>query len=194
MKVGGNEVVSLATQRASRTLLVISATILFIVFFDVPIDDLTILGVKAPVTLFDKVAIAVIVYGIWNLIIQWLGDLAAWKFWYEGNKVETIDGLIPNRQYVMTCIEQAEARMNRSHAEYEKQLPESMATLLNHLKSALESADRTYKSVIEQLEKCGRNFSIIHWYGRVLLFGHHFAIPLSVAIYALILVSIRLIN
>lgn len=84
MRVGDTEIIRRPTQVASRNMLVILATIILVKYYDTPLDDLKILNAPLPGDLLDAVAVVLIGFGIFSLLVHWASDVVAWRMWVDG--------------------------------------------------------------------------------------------------------------
>jgi hypothetical protein len=87
VKVGGKDVVSDRTERSARFLVTVSALVILVEAHEVPMQDLTILGVTAPPQLFGVVVLFVVLYTLVSLFVNWSGDVIAWREWKRRGRV-----------------------------------------------------------------------------------------------------------
>jgi len=87
MKLQGNEILSLETRRAGQRLIAISAAVLSVKAFRLNLDDLSVLSVSLPASLFDVVAFAILLFGAITFVFNWVGDLTAFKKWYQEREI-----------------------------------------------------------------------------------------------------------
>ena len=178
MKLSGIEAITLPTQRSSRNTIVVSATIFFVIIYDVPISDLSILGVQAPVDFLGAVAWTLLIFSTINHIINWLGDFFSYQNWYQTNEVplSTWGGI----GETVSPIEHMNLTLLRlkEHAE-------------------METKDIAYKNVISDVEKIKKqlldsrkNFGTLHNYAKFYIFIWYLMVPCS----AFLISAITLLN
>jgi hypothetical protein len=174
VRISGKDIVSENTIKASRSLLITASTVLFIIWFEVPVEDLKIFDVSIPQPLVETVALYVLVYGMYNLSIHWGADVVSFRLWYQDQGVTTISGNI-HTQLVEVSVALGMLISKIGHS-----------SPYDHVKADVEYI----KSL---LHKAGTKFKVISAYGRFMLVAHYFLLPFCVSIYDLWLLSQRLL-
>jgi hypothetical protein len=89
MLVSGHDVLSERTEKSSRFMLIVAASVILVKKYNVKIDDLSFLSVKLPADLFDAAATVVICYATFSFIQHVWFDVYAWRNWHENAKIQT---------------------------------------------------------------------------------------------------------
>jgi hypothetical protein len=156
MKVEGTDILSEVTERTSRNLKVIAATVIAIVYFDVKVKNLRVLNVDLPGELFTVVSFAVIAYLMFVLVAYWLNDYLLWRNGPILAAKATLD------RYVHDLVEGFE-----KHAEA-RSFDQNVKYLLDQFASAKASA-----------LDCQRSVAKTTWLVCFVVFWLHLIIPLS---------------
>lgn len=178
MKISGKEITTEWTHKASRNLTTISAVVLMVKFYEVPLENLKILGVSAPAELFDTVAVVLLVYGAWSLIINWIGDLGIWRLWYADHKVKWYD----NREETHAEYLDFNARDLKRWVEGEPD---------GDLETRLKEIERRVETIDDHLKDAGQKFTVIVWYGWFYVVGQMLILPIGLTISALIVLYLH---
>ena len=56
-------------------------------FYNVDLDDLSIIGVKLPAALFDLVSLVLLIWSIYQLLINWIVDIVSFQKWYQSRNL-----------------------------------------------------------------------------------------------------------
>jgi hypothetical protein len=86
-KASGTDLISSATEKYAGRLFLFSSAAILAKAYDVPLSDLELLKVKIPAGLFDTALIVVIAYFAYSLLINWAGDLIAFRTWYSESSI-----------------------------------------------------------------------------------------------------------
>ena len=182
-KVSGNDLISEITEKCGRRLIVISSLTLLVKLYEVPLQDLKIFGVELPVQVFDVVASSLIIYFVYTLTVNWLGDLAAFKLWFTESSIWSqfntnmkLDG-----QFLSGGFD-----LLRRMAELEKleEPPRSSKSLSEEDKKKYDAFRNNIELYIVRLEAAGNNFSKLSWFARFYIFFQSYALPLMFALAA----------
>ena len=209
MKISGTEIITQSTQNISRNLVIVSSITLLVKYYHVPLDDLKILNVPLPAELFDSVASAIIIFGILSLLIHWSSDVINWRMWVDEGKSLTVlgGGQIKifkhiSEQASKHCnvdipkiverLDKIKGNINETIEINEKQVTrENILQLSNELKkfsASLEQYSNKISDFEAKLQSVMRNFAIVSWYGRMLIFFYYLLIPLLIASFAILFI------
>lgn len=84
----GQEALSTETLRSARRICILSAIVIVVKGYMLPLDDLSLYwGWKFEAHLFDVVALAMLLFGIIVFMYNWIGDVYAYKNWYNTREV-----------------------------------------------------------------------------------------------------------
>ena len=169
MRVSGHDVLSERTERSSRFVLAVAATIILVKWYKVEIGDLTFLGVNLPADLFETAASIMLIYAIVNFLQHWIFDVYAWSEWYAENVIDSWDGRMTMGQFVSGNME----NFGRNFTDQETD---------SGRESVLKSVA---KFITESVPSHNRRLGCINWMGRLYIFGQHLALPLLASVWAL---------
>ena len=110
MKVQGADILSDVTEKTSRNLKAIAATVIAVKLFDVPVHNLHILNVKIPRDLFDIVTFTLIFYMMIILAIYWQVDYLLWRDGAMMSAMNDIKERLRSIKDTITDVEQFLAR------------------------------------------------------------------------------------
>ena len=82
-KISGKDIISGTTEKIIRRSVVISSIAVLVKVYNVPLTNLKLLDMELPVALFDVVLLVLVAYFTYSLIINWVGDLLAFRLWYR---------------------------------------------------------------------------------------------------------------
>ncbi len=175
MLIEGNEVVSRSTQIAARSLTITASTILAIGWFELPITNLELMGVKGfPSELFSVVAVAMTLFLSVSLFLNWSSDKLALTKWYKDSKVQvTLMGSSPRggtqSSYLVSRLERLEQEMEKVQPNIE----------------GFQSLESRLSAIEEALTWRKRDLSHLGATAWFLLNVWYFALPLCLAICAM---------
>ncbi len=86
-KIGGRDLISDSTDKSARRLVVTSAAVLLVKLYKVDLKDLALLNIKLPSELFDVVALALLIYGVYSHCVNWTTDVASFRLWYKESSI-----------------------------------------------------------------------------------------------------------
>jgi hypothetical protein len=179
-KISGKDLISEATEKIVRRLVVISAVAILVKAYQVPLQDLKVLGVDLPSGLFDVVALSLIVYFTYALIISWVGDLAAFRLWYRESSIWSEFGT--NMKLDKTFIRGGIDLLLKVHAlEKGQQWPSDFSTADEKTKSEFLDFKTNVELYALRLEHAGTKFSLISAFGHYYVWVQSFLIPICCA-------------
>lgn len=164
MRLSGIEAITLPTQRSHRSVIIISATIYFVISYNVPITDLKIMGISAPVEFFGAVSWAILFFSTANHIINWFGDFLSYQNWYQKNEVplSTWDGI----GETVSPIEHVNVVLDRL-----KNLAE------NDKNNFKKNAIHELQDLDKRISDARRSFRKLHIYAKFYIFVWYLFIP-----------------
>jgi hypothetical protein len=92
MCIAGSEILSLPTERASRTLMLTASLVILIEYNNLTLTDMQPFGLKLTASVYEAVVIALISCCVITLLIWWVGDLVAYCKWAKENVIVQIHG------------------------------------------------------------------------------------------------------
>jgi len=176
-RISGKVLISETTEKVlSRTLIVASIASLT-KLYDVPLNDLKALGVELPAALVDSVLLVLVLYYMYSLTVNWLGDLAAFRLWYTESSVWSEFG--SNIKLDKTFIRGALPLMLRLH-ELEKngEFPVAKAGVSEEDSQAFNDFKTNVELYIQRLEHAGTRFSTLTWFGRYYVWVQSYVFPI----------------
>ncbi|UWQ58642.1 hypothetical protein K3722_00470 [Leisingera caerulea] len=175
MLIEGSEVVTRSTQLAARQLTVLGVSIFTIWYYDIPLRDLSILGVTdLPVKMFGVVGAGILIFTFVSLILNWNADRVSFQKWYKVGKppLATWGGSIankPNSETLRECCDRICEQIKELEVGVEGE--ETLVRRMKEIEGELVVVNRT-------LEQQGRDFASLTFHGKFLLFGWYFLVPI----------------
>lgn len=181
MIIEGRELVSRPTQVAARSLVIVSSTILVVWWFAIPLEDLSVLGIKGlPVELFDFVGAVTTVFLIISLVLNWASDWVSYSKWYDTANVTADDMFnVDVRGRSEVLAEVAHGLRNAS-----KQLSEA-GVEEKEIRQILKGVEGRFSTASNALSG-GRNLREVHRLGQLLLYGWYLFVPATLGVFALV--------
>lgn len=91
-RVSGQEIISESTEKTFRALILVSAAAILTKAYDVPLDEMVLLGATLPQSLFDVGLLLATTGLLYTYVVKWLGDLAAFRLWYSESSIWSMFG------------------------------------------------------------------------------------------------------
>ena len=181
--VSGKNLISETTEKVIRRAVVIASTAILAKIYDVPLNDLKVLGMELPPSLFDTVLLILVFFHMYSLVINWVGDLAAFRLWYRESSIwSEFDS---NLKLDKTFINGAVPLMLRLHQlEKEEAWPPNFLELNDDAKREYNDFKTNVELYTGRLEYAGTKFSVLTWFGRYYIWIHSFAFPLLLCVIA----------
>lgn len=185
-RISGKTLISETTEKVlSRTLVVASATILT-KFYDVPLNDLKALGMELPAALFDSVLLVLVIYYIYSLTINWVGDLAAFRLWYTESSIWSEFG--SNMTLDKEFIRGAVPLMLKLHElEQNRAWPTTFESLSDEDRRNFADFKANVELYTLRLEYAGRRFSLLSKFGHYYVWFQSYIFPMMLCVGALCL-------
>lgn len=182
----GRDLISNTTEKVlSRTLIVASAAILT-KLYDVPLNDLKALGMDLPGALFDSVLLVLVIYHMYSLTINWLGDLAAFRLWFTESSISSDFGteMKLNKDFIRGAV----PLMLRLHElEQNRTWPTNYSEMPEEIRGKFEDFKLNVELYTLRLEHAGTRFSSLTWFARYYVWIHSFIFPIILCLSALYL-------
>lgn len=186
--VSGHDLMSDLTEKTGRRLIVISAIVILVKTYRVNLNDLSIFGVSLPAALFDVVAVALVAFGIYSLIVNWLSDLAAFRLWFSDNEIRMQGGI---HQNLDASFLRGGIRLLEKLFKLEKgsDWPEDIAVLDPEIKREFSDFKTNVELYIVRLDAAGQRFRTLSRVARFHIWIQAFTIPVLFALVALFLLA-----
>jgi hypothetical protein len=187
-RVSGKALISETTEKVlGRTLIVASIAVLT-KLYDVPLNDLKALGVELPAALVDSVLLVLVLYYMYSLTVNWLGDLAAFRLWHTESSIWSEFG--SNMKLDKSFIRGALPLMLRLH-ELEKngEFPATKAGVSDQDRREFNDFKTNAELYALRLEHAGTRFSTLTWFGRYYVWIQSYVFPIlwcTFAVYLLL--------
>lgn len=183
-KLSGNDLISDLTEKYGRRLIAISFLSILVKMYGVDLEELSVFGLELPSELFDVVALSLIAYFVYALIVNWLGDLAAFRLWFEGNDITSEFGT--EMKTDKSFINGGAKLIKKLYALEKKQnWPENFDDLDPELKRDFHEFKTNIELYNVRLEAAGTKFSTLSVYGHIYVWFQSFALPIGLALLAL---------
>ena len=186
-KVGGKDVISETTEKVVRRTMFISATVILVTAYNVNLEDLSLFGLSLPAELFGVVAIALVLYHLYSLVINWVSDLAAFRLWYSESEIWSQFG--SNMKLDKTFIsEGVKLFMRLLELEKKNEWPENYADMDEDTKKEFTVFKTNVELWTMRLAHAGTQFRVLTYFGRYYVWVQSFAIPVILALVSLFMV------
>jgi len=183
-KLSGNDIISDLTEKYGRRLIAISFITILVKVYDVSLEKLSVFGLNLPHELFNIVALSLMIYFIYALVVNWLGDLAAFRLWFESNNITSEMGT--ELKTDKTFINSGVSLIRRLYAlEKGGEWPETYEGMESEAKREFEEFILNTELFNARLEAAGTKFSALSIYGHVYIWFQSFALPVMLALIAL---------
>lgn len=186
--VSGKDLISDITEKAGRRLIVLSSLVILVKLYRVNLEDLTILGLSLPSELFDVASFSLILYMIYVLMINWVGDLAAYRLWYSESEIWS--QFDTNMKLDRGFISGGTRLLLELFAlEKKGKWPENFSDLPEELRNEYQNFKINSELYIVRLDAAGNRFSALSRFASFYIWFQAFLLPLAfaaVAIYLLV--------
>ncbi|MDR6935474.1 hypothetical protein [Luteibacter sp. 3190] len=187
-RVSGKELISPTTEKVIARTVAISATSIVVKLYDVPLNDLKVLGMELPASLFDSVLFVLVIYHAYSLTVNWVGDLAAFRLWFSeasiwsrfGSNVD-LDGIFLGGGIRLLLRLRA--------LEKDQAWPTDYASMTDEDRRDFKDFEKNVELYITRLEHAGQRFSALSWFARYYVWLQSYIFPIvlcGVAIYLLL--------
>lgn len=184
--ISGKSLISETTEKVLARFLVVSSATILTKLYDVPFKDLEALGMKLPAPLVDTVLLILVIYYMYSLTINWLGDLAAFRLWFREGSIWSQFG--SNMKLDKDFIEGVTPLLVRLH-EMEKQgsWPADYSKLSDQDKKDLADFKTNAELYTCRLDAAGTRFAVLSWFGRYYVWLQSYVFPMLLSVFALYL-------
>jgi len=185
-KVSGKDLISDTTDKVIRRAMIVASSAVLVKMYDVPLGDLEVLGMKLPASLVDTVLLVLLIYYMYSLTINWLGDLAAFRLWYAESSIRSEFGTDMKLDH--TFIRGSVPLMRRLYLlEQGKGWPTKYDELSDDIKAGYADFKSNVELYTVRLEHAGTKFSALTWFGRYYVWLQSFVFPMLLCAFALYL-------
>ncbi|WP_114750497.1 hypothetical protein [Pleomorphovibrio marinus] len=184
-KIQGSDIISEATDKSSRRLYVLGAIIFLIKIYNVDLDDLSVLGVPLPAALFDLIAFVLIIWSMYQLIVNWLVDIIAFKNWYQSRNIWS--QFQTNMEIDKSFYSGGTRLLLELHdLKQKKQFPSKEEEIPKQVHEDYQNFKINAELFVARLEAAGNSFKKVSKWGQYYVWVHAFIIPIIVATAALV--------
>lgn len=177
MHFQGQELISRSTYRSSRSLIILSFSVILISRLDISADELNIFQVEPGEEKLSVAAFWVLLFLTANHLLSWVGDLNSFRGWNVATKMG------------------GASRFGRGGSPLQSQLDNAIASIDN-VKEASDTLGRKFNDdnvtsltklnndQIDMLKKMNTWVGVLDWHARLYLYGWFLALPLGLAAWA----------
>ena len=185
-KVSGRDLISSATEKSVSRLILFASAAILAKAYEVPLDNLELLKVKIPAALFDTALIVIIAYLAYSLVINWVGDLGAYRLWYSENSLWSMFGtrMKIDRDFLSGGVP---LLLKLHELEAAGRMPASSAEMDEATKNELTAFKTNVELYAVRLEHAGRKFSALSWFAHYYVWFQNFLFPIGLSAIALYL-------
>lgn len=186
--VNGKDLISDITEKAGRRLIVLSSLVILVKLYRVNLEDLSILGLSLPSELFDVVSFSLVLYMIYVLTINWVGDLAAYRLWFSDSDIWS--QFNTNMKLDGSFISGGTRLLLKLFAlEKNGNWPENFSELPEDLRNEYRDFKTNSELYVIRLDAAGNRFRGLNRFASFYIWFQAFLLPLgfaAVAIYLLL--------
>jgi hypothetical protein len=185
-KLNGKDIISESTEKVIRRAIIIAAAAIFTKLYEVPLGDLKVLGMELPPALFDTALLVLVVYASYSLVLNWLGDLLAFRLWFRENSIFSMIGT--NMPMDKTFIEGAIPLLHKLHAlENAGSWPTDYSQLDDKMRTEFADFKLNVELYCARLEAAGTRFHLLSVFGHYYVWVQSFLFPMALGAGALYL-------
>lgn len=183
-KVSGQDIISSTTERSFRTLILVSSAAALTKAYDVPLDQLSILGAELPRSLLDVTLLVAVTSLLYAYIVKWFGDMVAFRLWYRDSSIWSEFGT--NMKLDKNFINGGVRLLHDLHFQ-------KSAGTVTHDQLPMETIERLqeFENNVElyasRLEAAGTKFATLSFFGHFYVWVQHFVFPVGIAGFAIYL-------
>jgi len=187
-KISGKDIISETTEKIIRRSVVISSITVLVKVYNVPLNNLKLLDMELPAALFDVVLLVLVAYFTYSLIINWVGDLLAFRLWYRESSIWSEFGtqMKLDKNFIRGGIP---LLLRLYHLEKNKKWPIDFSKLDEETRKDYQDFKTNVELYYVRLEHAGTRFSVLSSFGHYYVWIQSFLFPLGlslVAVYLLI--------
>lgn len=178
MNLQGKDLISTATQKSARALIVIASTVLVAKIYAVPIDTLLVFGLAIPQEAIAAAVWLAVLFQVVNHTVHWTGDWHTGEAW---NSSERVNGASRwgAASDILTklegAIEKVEILANDDRMPHALQNPEKAREYVEEVKRC--------KTSLETISGQARGFRV---FAAFYFFGWYFLLPVGMGVAALL--------
>lgn len=178
-RISGRDVISESTEKVIRRTMVIGSAAVLVKLYDVPLNDLKVLGIELPAALFDTVLLVLVAYSAYSLILNWSGDLLAFRLWYRESSIWSEFGT--NMKLDKTFLRGVTPLLLRLHElEKGRKWPAEFAEMDEISRKEFADFKANAELYCLRLEHAGTRFSILSFFGHYYVWFQSFILPLAI--------------
>lgn len=181
-RVSGQEIISESTEKTFRALILVSAAAILTKAYDVPLDEMVLLGATLPQSLFDVGLLLATTGLLYTYVVKWLGDLAAFRLWYSESSIWSMFGT--NMKLDKTFIDGGVALLRDLHDQKRAGMA-PLAQLPVDTAKKLEEFETNVELYGARLAAAGTKFALLSAFGHFYVWVQHFAFPVGMAVFAI---------
>ena len=185
-KFSGKDIISEATEKIIRRTVVLSSITVLVKAYSVPLNNLKLLDMELPSAVFDVVLLVLVAYFSYSLVINWIGDMLAFRLWYRENSTWSEFGtqIKLDKSFIRGGI----PLLLRLHElEKNRRWPTAFAELDDAAKTDYQDFKTNVELYCVRLEHAGTKFSALTIFGHYYVWVQSFVIPLGVSLVAVYL-------
>lgn len=180
MHFQGQQLVSRETQVASRSVVALAASKIFVIHLGIGLSDLQIMNVKPGQEAVGIAADILLVFLMINHMLSWLGDLHSFKGWNSETKVSGVSLFGAGGSPLQSKFEAAMGHVQNLTSNAENRLGDQRIEKIEEL---VAQADK----VLAELSAMNQSVKRLNFHAGAYFWGWFMAMPLSLAAYALYL-------
>lgn len=178
MHFQGQQLVSRETQVASRSVVALAASKIFVVHLGVGLNELQIMNVTPGQEAIGIAADILLVFLMLNHLLSWLGDLHSFKGWNTETKVSGAFSWGAGGSPLQSKFEAALGELSNLRSNAEAKLKDGSA---DHVSDLLNKADK----MVSQLDTMNKSVRRLNLHAGLYFWGWFMVMPLGTAAYAL---------
>ncbi len=188
-RVSGKALISDTTEKVLGRTLIVASTAILTKLYDVPLNDLKALGMELPAALVDTVLLTLVIYHMYSLTINWIGDLAAFRLWFAESSIWSEFG--SDMKLDKAFLRGSVPLLLRLHELERKAIwPNAHDEMPKEVQQELTEFKTNVELYTMRLEHAGTRFSALTIFSRYYVWVQSFLFPMILCLIAIYLLYI----
>lgn|SRR3990167_577448 len=187
-KISGREVLSETTEKSQVRLFVVTSIAIISKAYQIPVDQIKMLGMEFPAAVFDISIMALVVWYAYSYFVKWVGDLIGFRLWYSESSIWSEFGtnMKLDKTFISGGIQALKAFNEFSRNQIS---PDQFANLPDDKRKLYEDFKLNAELYGVRLDYAGKKFITISVFGHFYVWVQGFLIPAiltGIALYLLL--------
>jgi hypothetical protein len=185
-KVSGKDLISSSTEKTIQRLIVVSGIAIISKLYSVPVGQLRFAGIDFPPSVFDVSILLIIVSLTYSFLIKWMGDLAAFRLWFNDSSIWSQFGtnMKLDGEFISGGVELLKKLYAMQNAE---KFPTTAGGFDTKTLEEAKNLETNLELWGVRLDYAGRKFKTLSAFGHYYVWIQNFAFPLCLAAFSIYL-------